>query len=49
MAAEDSATKVSGHLGGKDNIFLAIETIITTGMQLIADIIPEFGFAMTEE
>ena len=49
MAIEDRATKVSGHLGRQDNIFLAIEIIITTGMQLIADIIHEFRFALIEE
>ena len=49
MAVEDRATKGTGHLGRQDSIFLAIETIITIGMQLIADIIHEFGLALTEE
>ena len=47
MAAEDRVTKVSGHLGRQDSIFLAIETIIATGMQQIADIVHEFGLALT--
>ena len=37
MAIEDRVMKVSGHLGIQDSIFLAIETIIITGMQPIAD------------
>ena len=49
MAAEDRETKVRGHLGRQDTKFLAIKTIITTGMQQIADIIPEFGFMVIEE
>ena len=49
MAAEDRETKVKGHLGRQDTKFLAIKTIITIGMQLIADIIPKFGFVVTEE
>ena len=47
MAVEDRATKVTGHLGRQDSIFLATETIIMTCIQLIADIIHEFGFALT--
>ena len=49
MEAEDKETKVMGHLGRQDTKFLAIKTIITTGMQPIDDIIPEFGFVVTEE
>ena len=48
MAAKDRDTKVSGHLARQDTKFLAIETIIMTGMQLIADIIPKFGFVVIE-
>ena len=49
MAVEDRATKVTGHLGRQDSIFLATESIITTCMKQIADIIREFEFALTEE
>ena len=49
MVAEDRETKVRGHLGRQDTKFLAIKTIITIGMQPIVDIIPEFGFVVTEE
>ena len=42
MAIEDKATKVTGHRGRQDSIFLATETIITIGMQLIANIM-NFG------
>ena len=49
MVAEDRETKVRGHLGRQDTKFLAIKTIIMTGMQVIADIIPKFGFVVTEE
>ena len=47
MVVEDRATKVTKHLGRQDSIFLATETIITTGMQLISNIIHEFGLALT--
>ena len=49
VVVEDRATKVTEQLGRQDSIFLATETIITTCMQLIADIMHEFGLALTEE
>ena len=49
MPVEDRAMKVTGHLGRQDSIFLATETIITIGMQVISDIIHEFEIALTEE
>ena len=49
VVVEDRATEVTGHLGRQDSVFLAAETIITTGMQPIADIIHKFGFAFTED
>ena len=33
MAFEDRATKVTGHVGRQDSIFLATKSIITTGMK----------------
>ena len=49
VAVEDRATEITGHLGRQDSVFLAAETIIMTGMQLIANIMHEFGLALTEE
>ena len=49
VAVEDRATKVIGHLGRQDSIFSATETIITTCMQPIADIIHKFRVALTED
>ena len=49
VAVEDRVMKVTGHLGRQESIFLETESIITTGMKQIADIIHEFGLALTED
>ena len=49
VAVEDRATEVTRHLGRQDRIFSAAETIITTGMQPITDIIHKFGFTLNED
>ena len=49
VAVEDRATEITGHLGRQDSVFLETETIITTCMQPIADIIHKFGFVLTED
>ena len=49
MAVEDRVMKVTGHLGRQDSVFSAVETIIMTGMQPIAEILHKFKFALTED
>ena len=49
VAVEDRLMKYIGHLGGQESIFLATEFIINTGMKQIADMLHEFGLALTED
>ena len=49
MAVEDRVMKVNGHLGKQESRFLETESIITTGMKQIVDIIHEFGLTLTED
>ena len=46
---EDRLMKDIGHMGGQESIFFATEFIIKTGMKQIADMLHEFGLALTED
>ena len=49
VAVEDRLMKDIGHLGRQEHIFLATKFIIKTGMKQIADMLHEFGLALTKD